>query len=245
MSSKLSKIDDKFAAAADEAGLAVALVDGRSMQVGAANNNSICVALNPGRGFSDGCGEFCGNAFQRATSAQSPIDYECFAGLTCRAVPVRHKGKQLVAIVGRAFSKAENYRIATDRAVNGDWKRLKPTEFFDNILMAGATSPIEKLAQKVGGFSEPIEEDVLEIGDGITAAANPEKANAEAKPAEIQEIAETETAADDDPESGELSKLIQIFKASGAISEKPAASAKPESLPDPGELSALRSLNSS
>ena len=239
MSPGSSEIDKKFQAAANEAGLAVALVDGRSRQVSSANNNSICVVLNPGESFSPACAEYCSKAYQRALSAKGPIDYECHAGLECRAVPVMHQGRQLVAIVGRAFAKAENYRKATDRAVNGDWKRFKPTEFFGNILMAGTTEPIEKLAQTVGGLSEPVEADLLEIGkaDGHAAKSESEPA---LKP-EAVEAASTPTTPEREtevPEATELSRLIRIFNTQD---DPAAASVEPPN----GELSALRSLLSS
>ena len=217
MSPKESEIDEKFAAAADKSGLAVALVDSNSRQAGEANNNSICTVLNPGDEFSPACREFCGKAYERAMSAGGQIEYECFAGLECRALPVRHDGEQLVAIVGRAFTKAENYRKATERAMDGDWKRFRPTEFFGNILMTGSNAPVEKLADEVAALSEPADEAVLEIG------GDREEAHADSAP----------------PGTTELSRLIQRFH------EQPVevpTQQTPQTGLGLGELSELRSL---
>ncbi|MFH3651886.1 hypothetical protein WAH63_22535, partial [Acinetobacter baumannii] len=65
-------------------------------------------------------------------------------GLHCRAVPVVEKRKKYVVIIGRTFLKAENYRKATERAISGDWKQFKPTEFFENILISGSRTGIDK-----------------------------------------------------------------------------------------------------
>jgi hypothetical protein len=54
--------------------------------------------------------------------------------LDCVAVPLKTE-KPLVAIVGRAFTKAENYRRATERAITGDWSKFPPTRFFENVLI--------------------------------------------------------------------------------------------------------------
>lgn len=52
-----------------------------------------------------------------AKEAGEAVEYKCFAGLNCKAVPL---SENLVAIVGRTFLKAEDYRNATERAISGD-----------------------------------------------------------------------------------------------------------------------------
>lgn len=68
-------------------------------------------------GFAPEYAKFCGRAFQMAKEAGEAVEYKCFAGLNCKAVPL---SENLVAIVGRTFLKAEDYRNATERAISGD-----------------------------------------------------------------------------------------------------------------------------
>src|SRR5687767_1259706 len=120
---------------AEENGVAVVVLDDQSVEISASNNNSICRALYPSKEFGPRCAEYCGVAF-RETSGGADFDYECHAGLKCKASRVAEKGKPFVAIVGRAFTSAENYRKATDRAIAGDWRGFPPDEFFDNVLIS-------------------------------------------------------------------------------------------------------------
>ena len=127
---------------ADDSGLAVVVVDGQNREVSVSNNSSICGALYSSPEFSPRCAEFCGKAFQTASDADRPIDYECHAGLQCRAVPVREGRSRFVAIVGRAFVRSDNYRKATQKAIDGEWRQFRPTEFFDNVLLTGSAENI-------------------------------------------------------------------------------------------------------
>ncbi len=147
---------------AEENGVAVAILDAQSKETAVANNNSICNELWNSPKFHSRCAEFCGKAFAN-TSNGKPFDYECHAGLNCRAVPVEDKGRRFVAIVGRTFTKSENYRKATENAISGEWNGVKPTEFFENILMSGSTDGIEKAAQKLSRFMVREPDDILEI----------------------------------------------------------------------------------
>ncbi len=134
---------DRLAA---ESGVAVVVVDENSNEVAAANNNSMCRLLYPSADFGPFCAEYCGKAFKRATAAGKAIEYECYAGLKCRATPV---GKQHVAILGRAFETSDNYRRATDKAINGDWRRFRPTEFFDNVIISGSAATLERAEREL------------------------------------------------------------------------------------------------
>ena len=100
--------------------------------------NSICQVLYNSEEFAPECAKFCGKAFEMATEAGKTVEYKCYAGLNCLAVPVKTETKQFVAIVGRTFLKAEDYRNATTRAISGDWRKFPPTKFFDNVLLDGS-----------------------------------------------------------------------------------------------------------
>ncbi len=171
---------------ADESGLAIILVDENS-SVSKANNNSICEILYASEEFAPRCGEFCGRAFQMATEAGKSVPYQCYAGLDCLAVPLKSE-KSLVAIVGRTFTKAENYRKATERAVSGDWSKFPPTGFFENVLISGSSKNLETVAKRL---------ETLEFKSEPSASADELKD-------EIQAI-------DEPPKTTELNKLIEQF----------------------------------
>lgn len=142
--------DEKtFEALANESGLAIAIVDGSGRQVYLANNNSICRELNPGEEFSPACADFCGAALAEVAETGTISRFECHAGLECRAVDTKNPNTPLVAIIGRAFTKAENYRRATDRALSGDWKGHSPDALFENVLLTGSSSTLDKIAKEV------------------------------------------------------------------------------------------------
>lgn len=163
---------------ADENGIAVALVDHASTEVYVANNNSICRSLNPDGKFKTHCKAFCGTAFEEASEVGSTVSFTCHAGLECRVVPVNYNGEPLVAIIGRTFSKAENYRRATTRAISGDWKDHSPAEFFENILLAGSESVLDRSAEEIASVMPPMmpaNEGSSELPSPDTASELPEK----------------------------------------------------------------------
>jgi diguanylate cyclase (GGDEF)-like protein len=131
-----------------ESGVAVVIVDQDARVVALSNDNSICRALNPRDEFVGPCANDCGRAFERVQEAGAPVDFECHAGLQCRAVPIAEK--KLVAITGRTFVKASNYREATARAINGDWRAYPPTKFFANVILFGSVHELNKLDRQVG-----------------------------------------------------------------------------------------------
>ncbi|MBK8465145.1 MAG: diguanylate cyclase [Chloracidobacterium sp.] len=134
---------------AEDNGMAIAIVDDDAHQVVVSNNNSICRHLNPGNTFSPACAKFCGKALEKALEAGGMIGFECHAGLDCRAIPSGDSEKRFVAIVGRTFLKAENYRKATERAITGDWSEFPPAEFFENTLLSGSSDALTKTAEQV------------------------------------------------------------------------------------------------
>ena len=133
---------------ADDNGLAIAIVDA-SGEVSVSNNNSICRNLNPDGKFVDQCADFCGTALEEVTEVGSSVSFTCHAGLECRAIPIRNADRPLVAIVGRTFVTAENYRKATTRAISGDWSNYPPSEFFENILLTGSVDVLDKAAKQI------------------------------------------------------------------------------------------------
>ena len=104
---------------AEESGVAIAVVDRSAVEISVFNNNSICRSLNPDGEYTRGCAAYCGLALDEATEVGGPVNYTCHAGLECRAAAMTLDGKPVVVIVGRSFANAENYRLATERAVAG------------------------------------------------------------------------------------------------------------------------------
>ncbi len=141
---------------ADENGVAIALVDETAHEVYVANNNSICRELNPSGEFVTHCKAFCGTAFEEVSETGGPVSFTCHAGLDCRVVPIEGGERPLVAIIGRTFLKAENYRRATTRAISGDWRGHSPSEFFENVLLSGSTSVLDRTAAKLVGSAQKL-----------------------------------------------------------------------------------------
>jgi diguanylate cyclase (GGDEF)-like protein len=137
-----------------ESGMAVVIVDGNTNVVALSNDNSICRTLNPPDTFVGACAQDCGRAFERTRDAGAPVDFECHAGLQCRSVLV--SDKKLVAITGRTFTKASNYREATARAINGDWRSFPPTKFFENVILSGSTSEINRIDRQITELSNDL-----------------------------------------------------------------------------------------
>jgi len=155
----MSAVDEKdeltLESLAEQHGVAVVVVDENSIAVASANNNSICSQLYYSADFGAACAEYCGKAYAMATAAGDAVDYECHAGLVCRAVPVMQGGKRLVAIVGRTFVRSETYRRATEKASSGDWRRFPQNILFENVLLSGSSAPIERLGRELGSTSAP------------------------------------------------------------------------------------------
>ncbi len=167
---------------AEESGLAIAIVDDDAHQVAVSNNNSICRNLNPANKFSPECAQFCGKALEKATEAGKMIGFECHAGLDCRAIPAGNEDKRFVAIVGRTFLKAENYRKATERAIKGDWSSYSPAEFFENILLTGSSDALTKTAEKVEALLNELQTEKPDERETVTTV----EAN-DVKPTELAE----------------------------------------------------------
>lgn len=190
---------------ADENGVAVVVVDADGIEASVSNDNSMCRSLSGSTEFAPDCARFCGCAFDKAMEAGKPVDYDCYAGLSCRAVPVWEGGKPFVAIVGRTFLKADRYRNATEKAISGEWRQFRPTEFFENVLISGSTQSIDRVSKKLEKFTNRERNDILEL-ERLEVAPMPVELPvieaAEPDPADINNLiekfkAETETAAAD------------------------------------------------
>ncbi len=186
---------------ADENGVAIVVVDAEGNEASASNNNSMCRSLYASKEFAPECAKFCGRAFDMAVKAGKTVEYDCYAGLSCKAVPVWEGNKQFVAIVGRTFLKAERYRTATENAISGEWRQFRPTEFFENVLISGSSQSIETVAKRLEKFSDPKRNDILEL-DRLQVAPIP-------KP----NLPIEEPAAAAQPEPGDINQLIEKFKA--------------------------------
>lgn len=142
---------------ADESGLAIAIVDASQVEVSASNNNSICRTLNPDGEVTGKCLDFCGRALEKAADAGASVGFVCHAGLDCRALEMHNAGRPVVAIVGRTLIKADNYRKATERAIKGDWQKYAPSDLFENLLLSGSVSEIERTANKLADLAVEID----------------------------------------------------------------------------------------
>lgn len=150
----MDPIDDRsekrtFARLAAKSGLAIAVVDKSGREIYVTNNNSICRNLNPSGTLQGPCARYCGKALDHVSKTGKMAAFECHAGLECRAIPVNNPNTPLVAIIGRTFVKAQNYRRATERAVSGDWNRYSPSEIFGNILLTNSEEILQAAAKQV------------------------------------------------------------------------------------------------
>jgi diguanylate cyclase (GGDEF)-like protein len=205
---------------ADESGLAVVVVDENARELDSANNNSMCRMLYYSDEFAPKCAEFCGKAFEKAFKAGAAVDYQCYAGLECRAIPVSAGDVKRVVITGRAFVRSENYRIATGRAIEGDWQNFDAGDLFENVLIEGSASTFEKLTADIAKADE---NDIRELlGTEAPELAEPQPAPAEAKPAD------------------DIAALIEKFHLESG--QPPAGDKSRRSTQDSEEVAAWRSL---
>jgi len=136
---------------AEDNGVAVVVLDENNKEAAAENNNSICRMLWNSDEFRPRCDRDCGKAFEKTENGDA-FEYECHAGLSCRALPVEDQGRRFVTIVGRTFLSAANYRKATEKAISGEWSQFRPTEFFENVLMSGSTAGIDRASSALSKF---------------------------------------------------------------------------------------------
>ena len=149
---------------ADESGLAVVLVEDEGLSaVAESNNNSICQVLNSSKKFTPQCERFCGKVYTHTVESNKPLKYKCHAGLECIAIPVyAEKGKKFVAITGRAFTKTEDYRAATEKSIKGEWQGLPPIDLFENALMTSSSRDIENFGKRFANLTQ-VEREALRM----------------------------------------------------------------------------------
>lgn len=160
-----------------------------------------------------------------------------------RSRPGRGKTR-LVAIVGRVFTKAENYRVAAERAAAGDWSRFSPTELFENVLLTGSTANLNRAAEDLENLSD--EQKTALFENSVNAPVNEnigDEVQAEAAGTEIKG-AKTET--EKTSQADEIAKLVEKFH--NATAQKTTLAAafslkktpkKPKRLPNGARCSAL------
>ena len=214
---------------AEENGVAIVVLDENSHEVSVSNNNSLCAALTASPEFRPRCADFCGLAY-RNTSSGEAFDYECYAGLTCTAVPVADRGKRYVAIVGRVFTESDQYRRATDRAISGDWSGFPANEFFGNVLIAGMGSKIDNAASELSKFRAGPEKEILEL-EAISEGETKEV---------VEEISQKAAEQISEEPAEQLTKLIEKFNFDREAES--AATVKPTPADRTAEAAALRTL---
>ena len=200
---------------AEKYGLAIVLADEDSSALTQSNNNSMCRALYNSHEFAPECAKFCGRAFEMTKDAGTTVEYKCYAGLNCKAVPL---AENLVAIVGRTFLKAEDYRNATERAISGDWQTFPPTAFFENVLLSGSDKKLETLAARL------------------------EKLNDDEQDALRKFIGKDETIEETPAQTDEISKLVEQFHKSSEDVTIVAGKLSAQSNEEAEEAAAWRSL---
>jgi diguanylate cyclase (GGDEF)-like protein len=182
---------------AETHGSAIVLTTVAAPELLVSNNNSMCRHLYNSEEFAPECAKFCGKAFEWAKEAGKPVEYKCYAGLNCIAAPV---AENAAAITGRVFLKAEDYRAATARAIEGDWKQFPPTKFFENVLLSGSSKNMKTLVKELENLDED-EQSALERFLGK------KDDNAERK--------------DETAQAGELDELAeQLYKSSGTVAKR-------------------------
>ena len=241
-SNKYKKIwQEKFA---EESGLAIIVTDEKSKSLTETNNSSMCRFLYNSEEFEPHCAEFCGKAFEMAYKAEKSVPYRCYAGLNCVAVPFEADEKPFVAIVGRTFLKAEKYREATERAIDGDWKQFPPDEFFENVLLSSSSQNIGRVAKEIENLSG--EEKNLILGfkentnDGVVSPIKSEtkKLGEMTGQTQITEYA-GEIARRNKRESEELSVWRRLFGSLLALNYRQACAAVLKFISERYELESL------
>jgi len=195
-------------ALAEKSGLAIVVVDENSSSLSEANNNSVCRVLYSSAEFAPECDKYCGRAFQMAEEAGETAAYRCYAGLDCRAVPVKRGEKiELVAIVGRTFTKSENYRNAATRAASGDWQRFPASELFENVLFSGSADDLETAAKNLENLSGEEKAELFAL-----AAQKPRKKSGESEASEISAEAKAEKKSQSETAAEQVEKFHKAAK---------------------------------
>lgn len=142
---------------ANSFGLSMLLVSGpQPPALVVSNNNSICAAFQSSAIHGKRCDPFCGDAYRKATQANSTVEYKCHAGLMCFAQPVQIENRQLAVIGGRAFVNGSDYQQLVERYRSGELKELESESFFSNTIFAERhrlRELVERLERGAGRFA--------------------------------------------------------------------------------------------
>lgn len=206
---------------ANESGVSVVTVDENSSVLTESNDNSICQVLYNSEEFAPSCAKYCGKAFNMATEAKKTVEYKCYAGLNCLAVPIKKENQQIVAIVGRTFLKSQDYRVATQRAIDGDWQKFSRTKFFENVILSGSPRHLEIVAGHFENLSQEETKALFQLIEKNQSGGEKKKKvkisqtqKTEIKTAKTgkTEVKKTEKAVKaDSAETLEISSLIEEF----------------------------------
>lgn len=155
---------------AEDHGVAVVVLDENANEVAVANNNSICAEFYSSAELGPACAQYCGRANAMAAETGGPVEYECHAGLVCRAIPLKQGNKQLVTIVGRTFVKSENYRRTAEKAASGNWGRFAK-DLFENVILTGSAAPIERVLQELNTSDKAFFADLIKTAKRVKPKA--------------------------------------------------------------------------
>lgn len=224
---------------ASESGVAIVLVEGNnSVVLAESQNSSICKSLQSSEKFASLCAAFCGKGFEQGSEIGKPADFKCHAGLSYTTVPINAvQDRPFVAIVGRAFQHMSDYRAATERALEGEWKDLDQAKLFSNIMIAGSDKNLNKAVQRLQKLSEseaaalstlptlekpkPDTASVTDISELIrerqAKAAQKAEAPAQPSPAEKEEKEASDQTLE---QARQISELIKNFHGDSAAQEE-------------------------
>lgn len=243
------EMQDKLA---NKSGISVVTIDENSSVLTESNDNSICQVLYNSAEFAPSCAKFCGRAFSMATEAGKTVEYKCYAGLNCLAVPITEENKQVVAIVGRTFLKSQDYRVATQRAIDGDWQKFPRTKFFENVILSGSAHHIESVAGHLENLSAEEKKALFKLLDKKQVSAKPKtesktpslpKVQREIKKTETERLEAIERSAEKLPdEMLDISGLIEEFHKSAEPNSIVAEKVDRKNIGEAEEASVWRSL---
>ncbi|HMT06561.1 MAG TPA: diguanylate cyclase [Pyrinomonadaceae bacterium] len=162
---RLKEVPSKFELSelADSSGLAISVIDRSGIETTALNNNSICRSLNPDGELLGKCNAFCGKALDNSLNAGREVGFTCHAGLDCRALAMSDNGKPVAVVVGRTFTKSENYRRAASLAASGEWSSMPVSAMFGNVLLTGSSVALEKIVEKLERLGREVEVEMSPI----------------------------------------------------------------------------------
>lgn len=227
-----------------KSGLAIVLADKNSPELTKSNNNSVCRNLYGSEEFASECDKYCGKAFDRAVEAGEAVEYKCYAGLSCRAVPLKTATKPLVAIAGRVFLNIEDYRNATERVISGDWEKFSEGEFFDNVLLTGSPKDLDMLAKHLENLSAEEKTALEESIAPEEPAVEIQVSGAEIAGTETtkNETTKSETERNEIINTDELTRLIEQFHKTAEQTKIASGKTDLQNLAEAQEIAEWRSL---